>query len=94
MGLLDEVAQQGFGDLEVGDHAVLQWSYGDNRTWRAPQHLLGFGADRQYALGAARVLVHRDHRGLVAHDTFALGVNQRVRGAQIDRKILREPTEH
>jgi hypothetical protein len=48
---------------------------------RAPQHLLGLGADRRCA--PRESFVQRDHRGLVAHDTFILGVNQRVRGAQI-----------
>ncbi len=63
-----------------------------------PEHLLRLLADRQHLLAAARVLLHRDHRGLVGDDALAADVDERVRGPQIDGQIAREegvqPVEH
>ncbi len=61
---------------------------------RAAEHLLRLGADGEHAAAAARVLLHRDDRGLVADDALALDVDQGVGGAQIDRQIVgEEPQE-
>jgi hypothetical protein len=71
------VTQQVFGDLEVGDDAVLQGTDGADLLGSAAQHLLGLGPDRQHA---ARDLLDRDDRGLVHDDASALHVHERVRG--------------
>ena len=57
---------------------------------RAPEHLLGLGADGEHLAAAARVLLHRDDGGLVADDALALHVDQRVGGAEIDGEVVRE----
>ena len=54
---------------------------------RATQHLLGFLA---HGFHLAGILVDRDDRRLIDHDAFALGEDQRVRGAQVDGEIGRE----
>ena len=70
---LDEVAQHRRGDFEVGDDAVLHGADGDDVARRPPEHLLGFLADRQDLLAAARVLLHGDHGGLVGDDALRRG---------------------
>ena len=85
--LLDEVAQHLLGDLEVGDHAVLQRPDGDDVPGRAPEHVLGLLADREHAV---RVLVDGDDRGLVQDDALALDVDQGVRRAQVDGQVVGE----
>ena len=66
--LLDEVVQHLFGDLEVGDHAILHRLDGNDVAGRAAKHLLGFLADRFHFVC---VLVDCDNRGLVDNDAFA-----------------------
>ena len=84
---LDEVAQHLLADVEVGDHAVLQRADRLDVLGRAPDHLLGFDADRERAAVAD---VDRDHRRLVEHDTAAAHVHERVGSAQIDRHVAAE----
>ncbi len=43
---------------------------------------------------AARVLLHRDHRRLVAHNAFALHIDEGIRRAQIDGEIVGEPAKY
>ena len=88
--LLDEVIQHLFGDFEVGDHAILHGLDGDDVARRAAQHLLGFFA---HGLHFAGVLVDGDDGGLVHHDAFAFGVDQRVGGSQIDGEIAGKHAE-
>ena len=52
IGALDEVAEHRLGDLEVGDHAVLERPHRVDRRRRAPEHLLGLGADGVDLAGA------------------------------------------
>src|SRR5208283_4687645 len=94
VNLLDEVAQHVLGDLEVGYDAVLERPDGDDRARRAAEHLLRLGSDREHAPRAARIFLHRDHRRLVAHDAFALHIDEGVGGAEIDCQIVGEPTEN
>ena len=58
MGALDEVAEHRLGDLEVGDHAVLDRADRADVAGRASEHLLRLEADREHAL-APPVLRHR-----------------------------------
>src|SRR5229473_4009693 len=94
VGLLNEVAQHAFGDLEVSDDAVLERTDHDDRAGRTAEHLLGFGADGENAAAITRVLPERHHRGFIAYDTFALDVDQRVGGSQINGEIFRKPAKH
>src|SRR5216684_84138 len=82
VGLLNEVAQHAFGDLEVSDDAVLERTDRDDRAVRTAEDLLGFGADGENAAASTRVLPERHHRGFIAYDTLALDVDQRVGGSQ------------
>ena len=84
MHLLDEVPEHLLGDLEVGDHAVLQRPDRLDRPGRAPQHPLGLDPDR-VDLAAARV--DRDDARLRQHDSAPADVDQRVGGAEIDRHV-------
>src|ERR1700730_4824796 len=94
VGLLNEVAQHAFGNLEVSDDAVLERTDRDDRTGRTAENLLGFGADGENAAASTRVLPDRHHRGLIAYDTLALDVDQRVGGSQINGEIFRKPAKH
>jgi len=90
MRFLNEVIQHALSDFEVGDHAILHGADGDDIARRAPEHFLGFLAYRFYLSSG---LVNRDNGGLVHHNAFAFGVDQRVGRAQIDGKIGRKETE-
>ena len=81
---LDEVTQHLLGDVEVGDHTILQRPDGADRPGRAAEHPLGVDADR-VDLAAARV--DRDHRGLREHDASPTYVDERVRGPEVDRHV-------
>ena len=90
MGLLDEVVQHLLGVLEVGDDPVLHGADGDDVPGRPAEHLLRLLAHR---LHPPRLLVHGDDGGLADHDSLAPGVDQGVRGAQIDGEVVREEAE-
>ena len=88
--LLNEVVQHALGDLEVGDDAVLHGADGYDVAGRAAQHFLGFLADRfHFAIG----LIDGDDGGLVHHDAFAFGIDQRVGRAQVNGQIGRKKTK-
>ena len=89
--LLNEVIQHALSDLEIGDHAVLHGPDGDDVARRAAHHLLRFFAD---GFHLAVVLIDGDNGWLVDDDAFTLGVDQRVRRAQIDGKIGRDQAEN
>ncbi len=78
--LLDEVAQHLLGDVEVGDHAVLQRADRGDRPGRAAEHPLRLDADGVHLAGA---LVDRDDRGLGEDDAAAAHVHERVRRAEV-----------
>jgi hypothetical protein len=82
--LLDEVAQHLLGDVEVGDHAVLERADRRDRPGRAAEHALGLDADRVDLAGAA---VDRDHARLGEHDAATAHVDERVGGPEIDGHI-------
>jgi hypothetical protein len=87
LNLLHEPAQQILGDLEVGDHAVLEGPDGVDLIRRAAEHQLGLAADRPHPAGR---LVHRHDGGFVEDDAPALHEDQRVRGAQVHGHVGRE----
>ena len=86
--LLDEVPEHLLGDVEVGDHAVLERPDRADRPGRAPEHPLGLEPDRVDVAGR---LVDRDDRRLAEHDPAPAHVDERVRGAEVDRHV--PPTE-
>ena len=82
--LLDEVPEHLLGDVEVGDHAVLERADGRDRAGGAPEHPLGLDAHGVHLAGA---LVDRDHGRLGEHDPATADVDQRVRRAEIDGHV-------
>lgn len=82
--LQDEVAEHPLGDLEVGDHAVLQGPYGNDVARCTPDHLLGLGADRQDAAGVG---VDGHDGRLVQDDAAPPDVHQRVGSPEVDSHV-------
>ena len=85
--LAHEVAQHLGGDVVVGDHAVLQRPDGLDVAGRAADHPLGLGPDGDDGVGGG---VDGDDRRLVEHDAAAAGVDEGVRGAEVDREVAAE----
>ena len=95
MSFADEVLQHLLGHREVGDHAVFQRPDGRDIARSPAQHVLGVGADGLHdAATAPRVLANRDHGWLVEHDAVAPRVDQRVRGAEVDRQVIGKITQN
>ena len=84
MHLADEVAEHGFGDLEIGDHAVFQGTNGDDVARRAAEHSLRFIADGKNAVGA---LLHGHDRRFTQNDTLVFYEDQSVGGPQINAYV-------
>src|SRR5215470_9235782 len=87
MHLGDEVMQHLFGDVEVGDDAVLERPDGDDVARRSTEHRLRLVSDGQNGVVG---LMDRDDRGFVEHDPFAADVHQGVRSSEIHREVIRE----
>ena len=91
--LADEIAQHGFGDVEIGDHAVFERAYRGDAPGRAAEHLLGHQAHRlavgrvQHSVGA---FTDGDHGGLVQDDTLPLDTDQGVAGSQVNAHVNAE----
>ena len=89
--LLDEVAQHLLGDVEVGDHPVLERPDRGDRAGGAAQHPLRLDADR---VDLAGVGVDRHHRGLGEDDAASAHVDERVGRAEVDGHVAAaEPSE-
>src|ERR1700742_1892140 len=73
--LLDEVAQHLLGDLEVGDHPVLQRPNRRDRAGRASEHSLGLDPD---GMDLAVARVNRDDARLGQHDATPAYVDEGV----------------
>ena len=82
--LLDEVAEHLLGDVEVGDHAVLERADRRDRPRRAAEHPLRLDADGVHLAGA---LVDRDDGRLGEHDAAPAHVDERVRGPEVDGHV-------
>ena len=94
MNDLDELLQHLLGHGEIRDDAVLHRADRLDVARHLAQHLLGFLADRldrALAVGAA-FLPDRNDRGFIEHDALAAHVDQRVGGAEVNRKIIGEVT--
>ena len=89
--LLDEVPEHLLGDVEVGDHAVLQRAHRLDVARRASDHALGLGAHRKDGSGKG---VDRDDARLVEHDAAATHVHERVRGAEVDGHVATKEPEY
>ena len=85
IGLADEVAQHLLGDLEVGDHTVLERADGADRAGRAAEHALGLGTDGVDLAGA---VVDGDDGRLGEHDAAAADIDEGVGGAQVDGDVV------
>ncbi len=89
MNLADEMLDHLFRAVEVGNDAVAHRADRLDAAGCAAQHQLGIFAHRQY-LFLAILHVIRHHRRLVQNDPLAADIDQRVRGAEVDRHIRRE----
>ena len=89
----EEVFDHLLRNLEIGDHTIAQRPDRLDLGRRAPQHLLGFLANREHLLSAIRS-ADGDHRGLVEDDPATLQVDKRVYRAEVDRHVTAEQTEH
>jgi hypothetical protein len=85
MHLADEVLQHLLGVGEVGDDAVFHRADRVDVARSAAQHVLGFGADGDYDLAAAGVVVlHRDNGRLIEHDALVTDINEGIGRSQVD----------
>jgi hypothetical protein len=89
---LDELLEHLLRHGEVGDDAVFHRADHGDVARRLAEHLFRFLADRLD--GALRIrpafLADGDNRRFVEDDAFAAYVDQRVRGAKIDREVIGE----
>ena len=79
--LLDEVVQHLLSVAKIGNHAIFHRLDGNDVARRAAQHLFRFLA---HGFHFVCVLIHRDDGRLVHHDSLAFGIDQRVRGAEVN----------
>ena len=80
----DEVPQHLLGHLEVGDHPVPERPDRTDRGRRPADHAAGVGSD---GLDPAGAVVDGDDGGLEDDDALAANEDERVGGAEIDRKL-------
>ena len=82
--LLDEVPEHPLGDVEVGDHAVLERPDRHDVARGAADHPFGLDPDGD---DLAVVGVERHHARLVQDDPPAAHVHQGVGGTEVDRHV-------
>jgi hypothetical protein len=87
--LVDEGLEHRFGDLEIGDDAILQRADGDDVAGRATEHPLGFIAHREDAFGAG---FDGDDGRFAENNAAIANVNEGVGGAEIYTNIIRKKT--
>src|SRR5262249_42904237 len=91
-GLVDEVAEHGFAELEVGNHAVLQRAHGGDRLGGPAEHLAGeLAYGRPAPEDFTRPFFERHDRGLVEYDPAPLDGDEGVGGPEIDGEVWAEP---
>ena len=76
--------QHALGDVEVGDRPLAEGADGHDVAGGPPDHLPGLRPDGEH-LAAAGVV--GDDGRLVEHDALALGVDEGVGRAQVDREV-------
>jgi hypothetical protein len=82
--LLDEVPKHLLGDVEIGDHPVLQGADRLDVTGRPADHPLRLGTHREDLLGLG---VQGDHRRLVEDHATAPDVHERVGRPKVNGHI-------
>ncbi len=78
-----------FGGVEIGDHAFAHRPDRLDRAGGAAEHQLGILAHREHLLLAVLDMIGHD-RGFVQHDALAPHIDERVRGSEVDRHVLRK----
>ena len=81
---MDEVAEHLLRHVEVRDHAVTEGADRPDARRRAADHPLRFGAD---GMDIVRHVVERDDGRLEQNDPLTANVDDRVRGAEVDRDV-------
>src|SRR6266852_3268324 len=87
----NEVLQHFLSHFEIRNHTVFHWPNRDDVAGRAAQHLFRVAAD---GFDGVRHFVNRDDRRLRDDNAPALGVNQSIRGAKVDRQVAGEQTKN
>jgi hypothetical protein len=82
---MDEVAQHGFGDFEVGNHAVLHGSNSHDVSGRSAQHPLGFLTDRQHV---GRASLNGHDGGFAQNNAPVSYINERVGSAKVYPNVV------
>jgi hypothetical protein len=88
---LEEIAEHFFGDVEVGDHSVLERTNRQNAVRRTPQHSFRLEPD---ALDLAGRFLDGHYGGLVEHDALTFDVDEGIGRAQINRDLIRGQPGH
>ena len=83
--LPEELRQHPLRELVVRDNALPQGPHGDHVAGGAAQHIPGRRANLENLAG---ILIHRHDGGLAQHDAFSLGVDDHVRGSQVDAQVF------
>ena len=94
LDLADEVIEHRLGDLEVGDHAVLERTDGGDGAGGFAEHFLGDPADGVPVVESddlVGALAYSDDGGFVEHDALTTHADERVAGTQVDPHIDAEP---
>jgi hypothetical protein len=91
---LDEVAEHGLRDVEIGDDAALHGPDGLDVSGRLAEHELRLGADGEHFLETAGVAVNGHDRGLAQDDPFAPHIDKGIRRAEVDGEIIRKFSEN
>src|SRR5690606_9564564 len=87
MHFTDKVLEHFFGDLEVGNNTVFQWTNRSNISGRTAQHSFRFST---YCFDDFMAIVMTDghHGGLVKYNPAAAHINQCIGCTEINRKIV------
>jgi hypothetical protein len=89
--LTHEVNDERFSDFKVLDVTLANRLYGLNLGRSSAKHYLGLLSDGNEGAAPIGIGLHCDNSGFNSGRRFTWDKKTSVAGAQIDRKILREP---
>ena len=83
--LFEEVAQQSFRNVEIGNNAVAKRTYRNDIARSPSEHTARFLAD---SINLARYFFNRNNGGFTQHDTLVFYIYQYAGGTEIDTDIV------
>ena len=89
--LLEEVAQEPFGDVEIGDNAVAQGADCDDVAGGAAEHAARLFTD---GIDVPGDLFYGNDGGLAKHDALVLNIYKNAGGTQIDTNVVKFKQTH